>query len=1311
MPPGGANAGRPSLHDVDVDQWLFPKKKTRYPPTSRPNQPVRENKSANSYDYQNLKKVSSSVFITNFPASSTSQDLWRLCNQWAHVSDVFISSRLTKSGKRFGFVRFIGVKDIKALIGNLRTIWIGSFHLFADEVRDIQKDRRAQSKGKKTVIENQHQKLDDSSIPVNPANVNVNSVAKSFAEILKPMLIPQSVNGSVQPIRKRVDIPLEDCIDVKSSEFLMGKVLEPLCLPNLPLLFAKEGFQEVRFRYIGGRWIGLSFPNMDLAIKFEGCKELRKNFSKIQPISNSFIPDERCVWVDVSGLPIVASTPMVLKKVGELWGEFLFFGNDTVEPLSQGKVCILTKQMSQIDESIEVVIGGVTFTVCVKEYDLWSPSLRFLEEASSCEESDDEESVEEGELKEENEFIKELNGEVQMKENKETAGDELKPTLHESGDHFSPLHEMNSHKGADSVNKPSSSSMSSDPSKPPGFEDFVGSKSSNGNINESLLGDKSQSLFSKKEKSSGGSFLQEFSRFIHMDLHAIVVDSWSMPMVHSSKIVTFKEKLKRLKERIRSWRKSKPNVNVEMEAIKSEIQTIDKTIDAGRGDEYLGSRRLQLVKKLDDLEKPIIQDLAQKAKLRWGAVGDENSKFYHGIINKKRRLGAVRGIKINGEWIDTPLEIKNAFLNFFAIKFKKESELPIVHRSDRFRRLCHLSSCRIEIPPTLEEIKAAVWDCGSDKAPGPDGFSFGFLKKFWDVMNQDVFEFVSDFFANSHIPLGCNSSFITLIPKTQSPCSFDDYRPISLVGMQYKILSKILANRLASVIEEVVSPEQFAFIRGRQILDGPLSLNEIIDWYSHKKRNLLIFKIDFAKAYDSVSWDYLDVMLRFMGFGVKWRNWIRVCLSSTRSSVLVNGSPTGEFTLGRGLRQGDPLAPFLFILIMEGLHVFVEDACDAGLFSGARIKDLAISHFFYADDAVFIGQWSEENVTIMVEMLKMFHKVSGLDINLNKSFIYGVGVDFMEVSRIAKFGGCKPGRIPFTYLGIPVGANMSRVANWNTITEKFLKRLGRWKRNLLSIGGRSTLVSSVLGSLGSYYFSLFPLPKKVNNLLESIRSNFFWGFEEGDKKTPWVSWKKTMASKENGGIGIGSLLAMNRALIYKWRWRFVSNKEAFWISDERMVVVGGGAAGIYGAIRAKTLALNLNVVVVEKGKPLAKGLMFYCGLSELDTTQAKPKEKKKRKSEDVEKEDVDIVSDGKKKQVISEEEDDKVWAHSEVKETCLLEPKADAFLSLCLLLGSLLQLPSIPMEVSETVEDEIGGLKKHALGLGVPSEIVGSHAL
>ncbi|GJY96181.1 hypothetical protein Tco_0512542 [Tanacetum coccineum] len=231
---------------------------------------------------------------------------------------------------------------------------------------------------------------------------------------------------------------------------------------------------------------------------------------------------------------------------------------------------------------------------------------------------------------------------------------------------------------------------------------------------------------------------------------------------------------------------------------------------------------------------------------------------------------------------------------------------------------------------------------------------------------------------------------------------------------------------------------------------------------------------------------------------------------------------------------------------MEGLHVAIEDAINAGIYTGAKLHSLHVSHLLFADDVLLLGEWSSMNISNVVNILNCFYKVSGLKLNLHKSNLYGVGVDLTEVSNLALVTGCQAKCLPFSYLGLPVGSNMARINSWVPIVDKFIKRLSRWKSSLLSIGGRSTLITSVLSSLGIYYFSIFPMPIQVNNTLEKIRSRFFWGSTEEATKIPWIAWKSVIAPKSQGGLGIGSLNAFNLALIQKWRWRFAHEQDSLW---------------------------------------------------------------------------------------------------------------------------------------------------------------------
>lgn len=210
-----------------------------------------------------------------------------------------------------------------------------------------------------------------------------------------------------------------------------------------------------------------------------------------------------------------------------------------------------------------------------------------------------------------------------------------------------------------------------------------------------------------------------------------------------------------------------------------------------------------------------------------------------------------------------------------------------------------------------------MWSCRNNKSPGPDGFTIEFFKRFWDLVKKDLLEALNEFARRPIIPKGVNTTFITFIPKVANPSGVKDYRPISLISSVYKILAKVLANRLKSVLPAIISDTQSAFIKNCQILDGPLIVNEVVDWCKAKKKSMLIYKSDIAKAYDSVSWDYLDSIMLQKGFGVRWRKWVMECLKSGSSSVLVNASPTAEFSLSRLVVFVKETPCLLFFLLLS----------------------------------------------------------------------------------------------------------------------------------------------------------------------------------------------------------------------------------------------------------------------------------------------------------------------------------------------------------------------------------------------------------
>jgi len=212
---------------------------------------------------------------------------------------------------------------------------------------------------------------------------------------------------------------------------------------------------------------------------------------------------------------------------------------------------------------------------------------------------------------------------------------------------------------------------------------------------------------------------------------------------------------------------------------------------------------------------------------------------------------------VNGTVVEVVQPVRQAVFSHFKNNFISLRVLRPSVGNLQFQKLSVMEMGNLTKPFSMDEIKSAVWDCDNFKSPGPDGINFGFVKNFWNEMKEDVVRFITEFHRNGRLSKGINSTFISLIPNVESPQTLNEFRIISLVGSLYKILAKLLANRLRMVIGNVVSDAQSAFVKNRKILDGIMKANEVVDEAHKAKKDLLLFKVDFEKAYDSVDWGTL----------------------------------------------------------------------------------------------------------------------------------------------------------------------------------------------------------------------------------------------------------------------------------------------------------------------------------------------------------------------------------------------------------------------------------------------------------------------
>ncbi|RVW25038.1 LINE-1 reverse transcriptase-like [Vitis vinifera] len=484
-------------------------------------------------------------------------------------------------------------------------------------------------------------------------------------------------------------------------------------------------------------------------------------------------------------------------------------------------------------------------------------------------------------------------------------------------------------------------------------------------------------------------------------------------------------KTKELKQKLKVWNRE---VFGNLEGNKRAVLQQVNYWDSVESERSLSVEETELKKEAKESYKKWIlleeSHWRQLSREVWLKEGDKNTGFFHRMANAHRNNSLDR-VKIDGVWLVEDQDVREGIANAYHQRLSKDVGWKADIEGIQLDQISQQEAKSLEIPFSENEIHSALMEMSGDKAPGPDGFTMAFWQSCWDFVKEEVLEMFKEFHEQGSFLKSLNNTFLVLIPKKGGAADLGDFRPISLLGGLYKLMAKVLANRLKRVLNKVVAPTQNAFVMGRQILDASLIANEVIDSWQKRKEKGLICKLDIEKAYDSINWQFLLKTLHKMGFGSKWLGWMWSCISTAKFSVLVNGVPAGFFPSSKGLRQGDPLSPYLFVLGMEVLDALIRRAVAGGYLSGCSIKgdrshNLKISHLFFADDTIVFCEANKEHLTHLSWILLWFEAASGLRINLDKSEIIPVGV-VEEIEEMAVELGCRVGSLPSHYLGLPLG--------------------------------------------------------------------------------------------------------------------------------------------------------------------------------------------------------------------------------------------------------------------------------------------------
>ncbi|XP_020688855.2 uncharacterized protein LOC110104200 [Dendrobium catenatum] len=532
--------------------------------------------------------------------------------------------------------------------------------------------------------------------------------------------------------------------------------------------------------------------------------------------------------------------------------------------------------------------------------------------------------------------------------------------------------------------------------------------------------------------------------------------------VDASPIVFFYDCLKRLKMAVKSKRWSSSNFisNGILEFKNRQYQLLSDI----QSDPLNPTLNASLKETNDDLasfQSAWYSWIAQRAKAYWLSLGEDDLGFLYIKIRARKNRNMIKELVGPSGLISSHDELAASLISHFKGLYNMgsppcENSFNIMAGSQIPHDLIH----GLTQPVSDEEIKNVVFAGKATSAPGPDGFSFGFYQKTWHIIGFHLCRAVRHFFTTGVMPKVSKATAITLIPKGTHSNAISDFRPISLCNVFYKIVAKILANRLKPILPFIIHESQSGFISKRCSTDNIILASEILREFKGNHKYFCA-KLDIKKAFDSVSRTFLINRLRQKGFPEVFIKWIHGCIGEVHFSVCLNGVLEGFFPSKSGLRQGCPLSPLLFCIVMDALSSCLDANED---FVGIRIKNLNINHLMYADDLLVFGLADLDNVSSLNGILKTFADASGLHINpLKSSLIISRNLhsdtgfaNTLGISRVEDF---------ITYLGIPISTTRLKFSHFQPLLSRISTLLAGWKVKFLSFA--VNILPSILLSVHS----------------------------------------------------------------------------------------------------------------------------------------------------------------------------------------------------------------------------------------------------
>uniref|UniRef100_A0A670KCX7 Reverse transcriptase domain-containing protein n=1 Tax=Podarcis muralis TaxID=64176 RepID=A0A670KCX7_PODMU len=526
---------------------------------------------------------------------------------------------------------------------------------------------------------------------------------------------------------------------------------------------------------------------------------------------------------------------------------------------------------------------------------------------------------------------------------------------------------------------------------------------------------------------------------------------------------------------------------------------------------------------------------------------NKSGKWLAWQVRRRKEQNTINKILINGEETTDSKEIRKGFTDFYEqlYRYKERNSKKKIERYLKEKTVKKMSpeqKKQLNAPIDRLEIEEAIKELKRGKAPGPDGFTSSYYKEFKDTLMTPLIEVMNNILKERDMPGSWKEAFITIIPKQDADLTqVKNYRPISLLNTDYKIFAGILAKRLKKILRRIIHEDQTGFLPGRLIRSNTRHIINLIEYLSESsdKSACLIF-IDAEKAFDNVIWDFMLKNLEAMEVGQEFLNGIRSIYTEQKARLIVNNVITEDIKIGKGTRQGCPLSPLLFIVVLEVLlNAIRQNKQIKGVTLGSNKYKVKA----YADDVVLTVEEPIESIKAILDEMEEFGKLAGFKMNKSKTKMIVKNMDQDAVVTLQQQTEIEVVK-KIKYLGIWItNKNIDLYQNnyvpaWN----KIKKDLEAWARLKLSFWGRISMVKMMLLPKFLYLFQTLPILKGTKNFKEWQKaiSRYVW---EGKK--PRIKFKLLTDATERGGFALPDMRLYYEATCLCWikEWVKLENRE------------------------------------------------------------------------------------------------------------------------------------------------------------------------